>query len=129
MGLVGIPFDGLLFIWRTDANLLSREKNCQVSLLFVMVFPILGPLLFIVFINDLPLYVTSSRIDLYANDITLTSSTNDSSIGRLEGTLNSSIAEIVDWAASNKLPIYEGKTKAMLITGKRLPSKINEEMT
>ena len=76
---------------------------------------ILGPLLFIVFINDLPLYVTSSRIDLYANDITLTSSTNDSSIGRLEGTLNSSIAEIVDWA--------------MLITGKRLPSKINEEMT
>ena len=54
---------------------------------------ILGPLLFIVFINDLPLYVTSSRIDLYANDITLTSSKNDSSIGRLEGTLNSSIAE------------------------------------
>ena len=90
---------------------------------------ILGPLLFIVFINDLPLYVISSRIDLYANDITLTSSTNDSSIGRLEGTLNSSIAEIVDWAASNKLPINEGKTKAMLITGKRLPSKINEEMT
>ena len=90
---------------------------------------ILGPLLFIVFINDLPLYVTSSRIDLYADDTTLTSSTNYSSIGRLEGTLNSSIAEIVDWAASNKLPINEGKTKAMLITGKRLPSKINEEMT
>ena len=62
---------------------------------------ILGPLLFIVFINDLPLYVTSSRIDLYADDTTLTSSTNYSSIGRLEGTLNSSIAEIVDWAASN----------------------------
>ena len=90
---------------------------------------ILGPLLFIVFINDLPLYVTSSRIDLYADDTTLTSSTNYSSIGRIEGTLNSSIAEIVDWAASNKLPINEGKTKAMLITGKRLPSKINEEMT
>ena len=90
---------------------------------------VLGPLLFIVFINGLQLYVTSSRIDLYADDTTLTSRTNYSSIGRLEGTLNSSIAEIVDWAASNKLPINEGKTKAMLITGKRLPSKINEEMT
>ena len=90
---------------------------------------ILSPLLFIVFINDLPLYVTSSRIDLYADDTTLTSSTNYSYIGRLKGTLNSSIAEIVNWAASNKLPINEGKTKAMLITGKRLPSKINEEMT
>ena len=52
-----------------------------------------------------------------------------SSIGRLEGTLNSLIAEIVDWAASNKLPINEGKTKAIRITGKRLPSKINEEIT
>ena len=82
---------------------------------------ILGPLLFIVFINDLPLYVTSSRIDLCADDTTLTSGTNYSSIGRLE-------AEIVDWAASNKLPINEGKTKAMLITGRRLPSKINAEL-
>ena len=89
---------------------------------------ILGPLLFIVFINDLPLYVTSSRIDLYADDTTLTSGTNYSSMGRLEGTLNSSIAEIDDWAASNKLPINEGKTKAMLITGRRLPSKINAEL-
>ena len=65
---------------------------------------------------------------MYADDTTLTSSTNYSSIGRLEGTLNSTIAEIVDWAASNKLPINEGKTKAMLITGKGLPSKINAEL-
>ena len=66
---------------------------------------------------------------MYANDTALTFSTNYSSIGRLEGTLNSSIAEIVDWAASDKLPINDGKTKAMLITGERLPSKINEGIT
>ena len=90
---------------------------------------ILGPLLFIVFINDLPLYVTSSRIDLYADGTTLTSCTNYSSIRRLEDTLNSSIAEIVDWAASNNLPVNEGKTKAMLITGRHLPSKINQKTT
>ena len=35
---------------------------------------ILGPLLFIAFINDLPLYVISSRIDLNADDTTLISS-------------------------------------------------------
>ena len=89
---------------------------------------ILGPLLFIVFINDLPFHVTSSTIDLYADDTTLTSCANYSSIDKLEQNLNSSVAEIAEWAASNKLPINESKTKAILITGKRLPSKINYEM-
>ena len=54
---------------------------------------ILGPLLFIIFINGLPLYVTSSRTDLYADDTTLTSSMNHSSVGWLEGILNSSITK------------------------------------
>ena len=44
---------------------------------------ILGPLLFTVFINDLPLHITSSKVDLYANDTTLTSSMNHCSIPRL----------------------------------------------
>ena len=34
---------------------------------------ILGPLFFTVFINDLPLHVSSSEIDLYADDATITS--------------------------------------------------------
>ena len=34
----------------------------------------LGPLLFIVFISDLPLNVSNVRIDLYADDTTITSS-------------------------------------------------------
>ena len=32
---------------------------------------ILGPLLFLMFINDLPLYTTSSNTDMYADDATL----------------------------------------------------------
>ena len=71
---------------------------------------ILGPLLVIVFINDLPFHVTSYTIDLYADDTTLTSYANYSSIDRLEQNLNSSVAEIAEWAAFSKLPINESKT-------------------
>ena len=49
-------------------------------------------------------------------------------IDRLEQNLNSSVAETAEWTASNKLPINESKTKAILITGKRLPLKINYDM-
>ena len=78
--------------------------------------------------QDLPFHGTSSTIDLYADDTTLTSCANYSSIDKLEQNLNSSVSEIAKWADSNKLPINESKTKAILITGKRLPSKINYEM-
>ena len=78
---------------------------------------ILGPLLFTVFINDLPLHVTSSKVDLYADDTTLTSSMNHCSLGKLHDNLN-----------SNKLPINEEKTKAILITGKRPSLRIDDEM-
>ena len=64
----------------------------------------------------------------HADDTTLTSCANYSSIDKLEQNLNSSVSEIAEWADSNKLPINESKTKAILITGKRLPSKINYEM-
>ena len=57
----------------------------------------------------------------------MTSCANYSSIVRLEQNLNSSVAEIAEWAASNKIAINESKTKAILITGKRLASKINFE--
>ena len=85
-------FDGLPLIWRTDANSL-REINSLIVRQGIPQRFIPGPLLFIVFINGLPLYVTSSRTDLYADDTTLTSSTNHSSIGWLEGILNSSITK------------------------------------
>lgn len=64
----------------------------------------------------------------HADDTTLTSCANYSSIDKLEQNLNSSVSEIAKWADSNKLTINESKTKAILITGKRLPSKINYEI-
>ena len=81
---------------------------------------ILGPLFFILFINDLPLYV-SSQIDLYVDDTTLTVSAHFNDLPGLKLSLNNS-------ADSNKLPINESKSKVLTITGKRLASKINDEL-
>ena len=68
---------------------------------------ILGPLFFTVFINDLPLHVSSSEIDLYADDTTITSSADCGSMGRLQESLNTSVSEVFNWALANRLPLNE----------------------
>ena len=85
---------------------------------------ILGPLFFILFINDLPLHV-SSQIDLYADDTTITTSSDFRNISQLELSLNTSVSEIQLWANANKLPLNKEKTKVLMITGKRLAPKLH----
>ena len=89
---------------------------------------ILGPLLFIAFINDLPLHVSSAQIDLYADDTTLTSASNSDSVRVLQSSLTTAISEVDQWATANKLPLNEGKTKVLTITGKRLSTRINHDL-
>ena len=89
---------------------------------------ILGPLLFIAFINDLPLHVNSAQIDLYADDTTLTSAANFDSVGVLQSSLTTTISEVDQWATANKLPLNEGKTKVLIITGKQLSTRINHDL-
>ena len=74
---------------------------------------ILGPLLFILFINDLPLHVSSANTDLYADDTTLTCSVNWMDMDRLQISLNAAVSETVHWATANKLPLNEKKSKVL----------------
>ena len=90
---------------------------------------ILGPLFFILFINDLPLHVTS-QIHLYADDTTATASADYRSMVQLEETQHEHICcGNSNWAEANKLPLSDGKTKVLMVTGKRLSSKLDEKPT
>ncbi|PFX15897.1 putative RNA-directed DNA polymerase from transposon BS [Stylophora pistillata] len=85
---------------------------------------ILGPLLFVIYINDLPLHVNGADLDLYADDTTLTLSADISAVDSLQDSLAASLKEIECWTHTNKLPLNEKKTKTLLVTGKRLGKKL-----
>ena len=87
---------------------------------------ILGPLFFVIFINDLPFHVQSSDInlDLYADDITLSFSVDVNDEDRVQRTLSLALSDVEHWTNCNKLPLNEAKTKTLLVTGKRLQDKV-----
>ena len=88
---------------------------------------ILGLLLFILFINDMPLH-TEGDMDMYADDSTL--STVGKNINELEDTLNHDLQNVDKWCKNNRMLINVQKTKAMIMTTwqKRLALNERREM-
>ena len=75
---------------------------------------ILGPLLFIVFINDLPLAMEYSLVSMYADDSTIT--TVVKTIPLIEEKLNSDLEHVSNWCHENRMAINFDKRKTMVIT-------------
>ena len=89
---------------------------------------VLGPLLFLVFINDLPTAVGHSVVDIYADDTTLSYS---SDVRNAPDTLSTSLQrdmdEVVRWSNENMMILNGSKTKCMMVTGKRLAKNMEED--
>ena len=75
---------------------------------------ILGPLLFLLIINDLPLYTSNVFTDLYADDTTLYDVQD--SMEQIENNLQSSLNNLQIWCRSNGMILNSSKTKVMLVT-------------
>ena len=73
---------------------------------------VLGPFLFSVYINDMPLCTDMFNMIMYADDTTLFCDIN--SIPDDEHSLNAELSKITDWLAANKLSLNASKTKFMV---------------
>ena len=87
---------------------------------------ILGPLLFTIFSNDLPEFL-SCEIDQYADDSTL--SCVKSAAGEITSELNSNLCEVSKWMQSNKMCLNVDKTHLMLAGTNHRILRTNAEET
>ena len=77
----------------------------------------LGPLLFLIYINDLPQTVQDSTVSMYADDTSLCYQSHD--LTRLNEAINSDLKKLDTWLQGNKLSLNLAKTHSMLISTKQ----------
>jgi len=95
----------------------SRERKIKIS---ILQGSILGPILFLCYINDLH-SITDLLTLMFADNTFSMKSDND--LGRLIRSVNVEINKMAVWFRANKLAVNKGKTKYMIFRtkGKKLP--------
>ena len=72
---------------------------------------VLGPALFLLFVNDIPLHLTNSTVDIYTDDTTITASSHFSDLCSMTQRLNSDLDAVQRWASCNKMFINKKKNE------------------
>ena len=75
---------------------------------------ILGPLLFLVYINDLPGCLLHAKVHMFADDTTI--HTSSLSTAELYAKINTDLTRVRDWLLANKLILNVTKTEFMFLT-------------
>ena len=89
---------------------------------------VLGPVLFLLFVNDLPLHLHNSSADIFADDTILLLKAHFDDIVNLTNTLSSDLVSFSESSRENRMFINVEKTKPMLVTGKRIANIVNQEL-
>jgi hypothetical protein len=75
---------------------------------------VLGPLLFIIYTNDLPISLTYSKCVLFADDTTIYYSSDN--IDNIYLKINEDLKSVADWFRANKLTLNINKTNYIIFT-------------
>ena len=74
---------------------------------------LLGPRLYTIYVNDLPDFVTTGDVFMYADDTTIYCTGPD--VKHVISNLNSVMEQISLWSMNNKLIIHPAKTEAIIL--------------
>ena len=77
---------------------------------------VLGPLLFLIYINDLPLISEDVNFTLFADDTTL--ATSDISYQALVAKTNCELSKLYSWTVNNRLSLNANKTSVLFISNR-----------
>ena len=90
----------------------------------------MGPILFLLFINNLPSaaqVAQHSIIDIYADDTTLSLSSDvTNGLAAMSSALQQDLDDVSRWSTAKKRVTNASKTKCLLVTGKRIPCKLDD---
>lgn len=126
-GIRGLPLK-LLESYLINRKHLTKydgiESDLKIINIGVPQGSILGPLLFLLFINDLP-SITNFNVKLFADDTFL--SIHDKDIKLLQKNANIEMKKVSKWFMANKLTLNVSKSKFMII--KRSNTKSNTDFS
>lgn len=84
---------------------------------------VLGAILFILYINDLPTQLLSACINLFADDTLIY--LHGDNIDELREKMNEELKKINEWLRLNKLKLNASKTKFMVIRNSSMAAAVN----
>ena len=84
---------------------------------------VLGPLLFSIYINDLPLHISNSDCGMFADDTTL--HTSNKKLKPLATSLQNTANELQAWSDLNHMALHPQKTEVMIVTSRQKRQNIS----
>ena len=118
-GIRGLPLRWMASYLKDRRQCVTIDGKCSSQRIINIGIPqgsILGPQLFLLYVNDLPNVSSKLRSILYADDTTLLA--NNSDYSTLTQCINDELPKLYQWTIANRLTVSLDKTYSMLFSNR-----------